>query len=144
MAQQSSGEFASADPTKGEEDARVQERGIRAKISLSACSNTKYFQRPTSSYLGKNAPGLQGDGDEHVASSRRSRLKITARSGFSRSSFDNVTAPSGRRSADLIKARGNCCIQGRIDSCNRHFAKSTDKPLALRRPSIDRARSPAG
>src|SRR5208282_6878917 len=27
MAQQSSGEFASADPTNGEEDARVQERG---------------------------------------------------------------------------------------------------------------------
>jgi len=26
-------------PTKGEEDARVQERGIRAKISLSACSS---------------------------------------------------------------------------------------------------------
>ncbi len=39
MAQQSSGEFASADPTNGEEDARVQERGIRAKISLSACSS---------------------------------------------------------------------------------------------------------
>jgi hypothetical protein len=39
MAQQSSGEFASADPTKGEEDARVQERGIRAKISLSACGS---------------------------------------------------------------------------------------------------------
>src|SRR4029077_11442434 len=32
MAQQSSGEFASANPTKGEEDARVQERGIHAKI----------------------------------------------------------------------------------------------------------------
>jgi hypothetical protein len=32
MAQQSSGEFASANPAKGEEDARVQERGIRAKI----------------------------------------------------------------------------------------------------------------
>jgi hypothetical protein len=34
MAQQSRGEFASPNPTKGEEDARVQERGIRAKISL--------------------------------------------------------------------------------------------------------------
>jgi hypothetical protein len=40
MAQQSSGEFASANPTKGEE-MRVQERGIRAKISLNAYSNTK-------------------------------------------------------------------------------------------------------
>jgi hypothetical protein len=55
--------FASADPTKGEEDARVQERGIRAKISLSACSNTKY--------LGKNAPSLQGIGHADMASSRR-------------------------------------------------------------------------
>jgi hypothetical protein len=45
-----------------EEDARVQERGIRAKISLSVCRNTKYFQRPTSSYLGKNTPSLQGIG----------------------------------------------------------------------------------
>jgi hypothetical protein len=59
--------FPSADPTKGEEDARVQERGIRAKISLSACSNTKYFQRPTSSYLGKNAPSLQGIGYADMA-----------------------------------------------------------------------------
>ena len=39
MAQQSSGEFASANPTKGEEDARVQERGIRAKISLNPRSH---------------------------------------------------------------------------------------------------------
>jgi len=37
-------------PDEGEEDARVQERGIRAKISLSACSTIKYFQRPTSTY----------------------------------------------------------------------------------------------
>jgi hypothetical protein len=39
MAQQSSGEFASANPTKGEEDARVQEHGIRAKISLNPRSH---------------------------------------------------------------------------------------------------------
>jgi hypothetical protein len=59
MAQQSSGEFAS--------DVRVQERGIRAKIPLSACSNTKYFQRPTPSHLGKNAPNLQGIGHADMA-----------------------------------------------------------------------------
>ena len=35
----SSGEFASTNPTKGEEDARVQERGIRAKISLNPRSH---------------------------------------------------------------------------------------------------------
>jgi hypothetical protein len=46
MAQQSSGEFASANPTKGEEDARVQERGIRAKnFSHAATYNTFNVQR---------------------------------------------------------------------------------------------------
>src|ERR1700730_13767269 len=49
MAQQSSGEFASANPTKGEEDARVQERGIRAKISLNPRSHLQHLQRPTPS-----------------------------------------------------------------------------------------------
>src|ERR1700730_6685969 len=39
--------------SKGEHDA------IRAKKSLSACSNTKYFQLPTPSHLSKNAPSLQ-------------------------------------------------------------------------------------
>src|SRR5580700_851864 len=74
MAQQSSGEFASANPTKGEEDARVQERGIRAKISLSACSNTKYLQRPTPSDISKNAPSRQGLSHAGVARSRRRRM----------------------------------------------------------------------
>jgi hypothetical protein len=36
MAQQSSGEFVSANSTKGEEDARFQERGIRATIPLAS------------------------------------------------------------------------------------------------------------
>jgi hypothetical protein len=58
---------ATIDPTKGEEDARVQERGIRAKISLGASSNTKYLQRPTSSYLSKNAPSLPGIGHPDMA-----------------------------------------------------------------------------
>ena len=60
MAQQSSGEFASANPTKGEEDARVQERGIRAKISLNPRSHLQHIQRPAPSDIGKNAPSLQG------------------------------------------------------------------------------------
>ena len=40
-------EFASANPTKGEEDARVQERGIRAKIlsTHAATYNTFNVQR---------------------------------------------------------------------------------------------------
>jgi hypothetical protein len=43
MAQQSSREFAATDPTKEEEDARIQERGFRATISLSPCSSAQYF-----------------------------------------------------------------------------------------------------
>jgi hypothetical protein len=42
MAQQSGGEFASANPTKGEENAGFQERGIRAKISLNACRRLQH------------------------------------------------------------------------------------------------------
>src|ERR1700720_3548744 len=73
-AQQSSGKFASANPTKGEEDARVQERGIRAKISLNPRSHLQHFQRPTPSDLSKNAPSLQGVGHAGVARSRRRRM----------------------------------------------------------------------
>src|ERR1700730_1997526 len=74
MAQQSSGEFASANPTKGEEDARVQERGIRAKISLNPRSHLQHFQRPTPSDISKNAPSLQGLSHAGVARSRRRRM----------------------------------------------------------------------
>ena len=74
MAQQSSGEFASANPTKGEEDARVQERGIRAKISLNPRSHLQHLQRPTPSDISKNAPSLQGLSHAGVARSRRRRM----------------------------------------------------------------------
>ena len=70
MAQQSSGEFASANPTKGEEDARVQERGIRAKISLNPRSHLQHIQRPTPSHLSKNTPSLQGVGRAWLPRSR--------------------------------------------------------------------------
>ena len=64
-------------PTKGEEDARVQERRIGAKISVSSCRSPQHFQRPTSSYLGKNAPSLQGIGHADVARSRRRGVSLT-------------------------------------------------------------------
>ena len=56
-------------PTRRREtqDARVQERGIRAKISLSACSSPQHFQRPAPSHLSKNAPSLQGIGHADMA-----------------------------------------------------------------------------
>src|ERR1700730_10020517 len=86
MAQQSSGECASANPTREEEDARVQERWIRAKISFRACSSLQHLQRPTPSHLSKNAPSLSSVGNEHVACGRCGQLKICQ--------FDNVTTPS--------------------------------------------------
>jgi len=52
---------------EGAQDARFQERGIRATIPLSACSNTKYLQRPAPSHLSKNAPSLPGIGPADVA-----------------------------------------------------------------------------
>ena len=56
-------------PTRRREtqDARVQERGIRAKISLSSCRSPQHFQRPAPSHLSKNAPSLQGIGPADVA-----------------------------------------------------------------------------
>src|SRR6202023_3014008 len=71
MAQQSSGEFASAHATKGGEDARVQERGIRAKISLNHRSHLSHLQRPPPSDISKNAPSRQGLSHAGVARSRR-------------------------------------------------------------------------
>ena len=51
--------------------------GIGAKISLSACGNPEYLQRPTPSHLGKNAPSLPGVGDADVARSRRCGVSLT-------------------------------------------------------------------
>ena len=58
--------------TKGTQDARVQERGIRAKISLSRCSSPQHLQRPTPSHLSANATSLPCLGDENMASGRPS------------------------------------------------------------------------
>ena len=70
MAQQSGGEFASADPTKGEENAGLRERGIRAKISLNACRRVQHLQRSTPSRFGTNAPGFSNRGYGYVAHGR--------------------------------------------------------------------------
>jgi transposase-like protein len=67
MAQQSSGEFASTDPTTRTQDAMFQERGIRAKISLNPRGHLQHIQRPTPSHLSKNTPSLQGVGRADVA-----------------------------------------------------------------------------
>jgi hypothetical protein len=76
MAQQSRREFASANPTKGAQDARVQERRIRAKISLNPRSHLQHLQHPTPSDISKNAPSLQGIGHAGVARSRRRGVTV--------------------------------------------------------------------
>ena len=76
MAQQSRREFASANPTKGAQDARVQERGIRAKISLNPRPDLQHIQRPTPPHLSQNAPSLQGIGHAGVARSRRRGVTV--------------------------------------------------------------------
>jgi hypothetical protein len=97
MAQQSSGEFASANPTKGEEDARVQERGIRAKISLNP-----HLQHPTPSDISKNAPSLQGLRHAGVARSRR-RMISTVKPDEPASNFQQRDNAAGRPSIDPIE-----------------------------------------
>src|ERR1700730_16923929 len=99
MAQQSSGEFASANPTKREENARVQERGIRAKISLNPRSHLQHLQRPTPSDISKNAPSLQGLSHAGVARSRRRRMISAVKPDEPASNFqqrDNAVQGSDR------------------------------------------------
>ena len=76
MAQQSSREFASTDPTTRIQDAAFQERRVSAKISLNPRSHLQHFQRPTPSDLSKNAPSLQGVGHAGVARSRRRGVTV--------------------------------------------------------------------
>jgi transposase-like protein len=61
-----------AENSHQQEDARVQERGIRAKISLSRCSSPQHLQRPTPSHLSANATSVPFLGDENMASGRPS------------------------------------------------------------------------
>src|SRR5580704_17574075 len=75
MAQQSSREFASTDPTTRIQDAGFQVSGVSPKISLNSRSHLQHFQRPTSSHFCKDAPSLSRVGYEHVARGSRGRLK---------------------------------------------------------------------
>ena len=58
MAQQSSREFASTDPTTRIQDAGFQVSGVCPKISLNSRSDLQHFQRPTSSHFCKDTPSL--------------------------------------------------------------------------------------
>jgi transposase-like protein len=59
------------------EDPRVQERWVRAKISVHSCSSPQHLQRPAPSHLSKNTPSLQGLGDADMARNRRGGLNLT-------------------------------------------------------------------
>ena len=58
MAQQPSGELASADPTTGTQDAGLQNPRICLTISLNPCSRLQHLQRPTSSDISVDTPRL--------------------------------------------------------------------------------------
>jgi len=92
MAQQSSGEFAPADPTKGEEDARVQERGIRTKIfSVHAAA----YNTTTSSAISPQQELTEPSGHRPcrrgVKSSLRREPDVSG--DLLRAIFGNVTEP---------------------------------------------------
>jgi hypothetical protein len=73
MAQQSSREFASTDPTTR---TAFQMSGVSPKISLNSRSHLQHFQRPTPSHFCKDTPSPSCGGYEHVARGSRGRLKI--------------------------------------------------------------------
>ena len=77
VAQQPSGELASADPTTGTQDAGLQEPRIGPTISLNPCSRLQHLQRPTSSDISVDAPRLPRRGDGHLARGGRLRTYDT-------------------------------------------------------------------
>ena len=74
--EQSDREFASADPTMGAQDAALQERLLRAEVSLSPRRRVQHFQRPTPSHLSSITPRAPRRGDGHMPRGRCGRMKI--------------------------------------------------------------------
>src|SRR5450631_4462328 len=74
MEEQPSREFASADPTKGAQDAALQERGLSPKVPFNSCRRLQHLQRSTPSHIGPNAPSVPRRRDEHLARGARSGL----------------------------------------------------------------------
>ena len=91
MAQQLSGELASANPTKGEEDARV--RALVRRKDFSQCMQQS--TTPSTSnviFIGKNAPSLSGLSDADITKlSPRREPDVPAE--LLRALFGNVTKP---------------------------------------------------
>src|SRR5450755_3491621 len=82
MEEQSGREFASADPTKGAQDAAFQEPRLSPEVPLNSRCRLQRLQRPTPSHISPNAPKLPRRGDEHVARGGRGRLNRCERGPF--------------------------------------------------------------
>src|SRR5947209_234558 len=93
---QSSGEFASADPTKGEEDARVQERGIPRKDFSQCMQQHKIFS--TSSAISPQQERIEPSGHGPCRRGVKSSLQREpdAPRDLLRAIFGNVTEPLRR------------------------------------------------
>jgi hypothetical protein len=76
MEEQSSGEFTSANPAAGAQDAAVQGRRLRAEVCFKPRRRLQHVQRPTSSHFSPNASHTSRRGDACVARSSRCRLTI--------------------------------------------------------------------
>jgi transposase-like protein len=74
-------EFASADPTKGAQDATHQEPKLSAERSLNPRRRLQHLWHPTSPHIGPNATHVSRRGDEHVARGSYCRVKIHKLSG---------------------------------------------------------------
>src|SRR5262245_28484708 len=80
MAQQSSRELASTNPTTGAQDAGVQECGVGPTISVLPCCHLRHLQRPAPPDLSQDAPSVPSLCHADVARGHRRRVtRLSAR-----------------------------------------------------------------
>src|ERR1700747_153857 len=102
MAQQSSGEFASTNPTTRTQDARFQERRISAKISLLSCGSLQHLQRLTPSHLSKKLR-FSRVGGERMTRGRRDAAPV-------RTSADRGSRPAGGGTSCFSRRTGSVSV----------------------------------
>jgi hypothetical protein len=82
MEEQSRREFASANPTKGTQDATFQKPWLSPEIPLNPRCRLQYLQRPTPPHISPNAPKLTRHGNEHLARGSHGYLKLRETQAF--------------------------------------------------------------